>query len=521
MNRFSLTGCLILASLPQLGAWRRPRPPFAGTRMAIPCLQAPSPGSARPGCGTRPTCRRWRSLRTAGESPRRPSGTTPPCGTPAPAGPLVFRNGHRGAKVSCRRRPVSPDGSLFAWAAPRTANWACRRRLGGRILHRLGDRKAPCQGLVFSRDNRWLASADRDGNMWNWDLRSGKSAHRFKFKPDDFWRAFTPDGKTFIRVGVDDITFHDVRTGKEKQRIRSKKKDEWPVGVAVSPDGKLLACGGSDHAIHLWGLASGKERFPFEHGLGGRPWARFLSDGKTILIHCRYDVNRTWWTIHPRLSCWDLQGNFLREIVLQPGVAHALALSGDGRTVAYAIGSNFRPPFQPIPNRELESKIQVWDEPSGRQIDKVDLEPCQIHDLTFSPDGRFLLVNASNAGSTPDSYDRVDTLQIWKRNRVKRLVNDLDSDSYRAREDATKELIRLAELAEDALRRAVVGRLSAEARRRVTRVLDELPAATAPPQHARDDSVAGSAGAHQHARSPQADNQESCPGRRLIPSGSA
>jgi WD40 repeat protein len=413
---------------------------------------------------------------------------------------LVFRNSDRGKRLY--GAAVSPDGSLFA-GRTETGELGVQEALGGRILHRLGGSKAPCDGLVFSRDNRWLASGDRDGNTWIWDLRSGKSAHRFKFEPrdgrKDFWHAFTPDGKTFIRVRVEDITFYDVQTGKEKQRIRSKKKDEWPTGVAVSPDGKLLAvrscrdrvdlrevdsgrfvrtivtgtdllltgavgpvfspdgkhivtatekgeicfqevatekrgrtlkgppeerptgfafspdgkllaCGGSDHAIHLWDLASGKERFPVKHRLGGRPWARFLADGKTILIHCRAG-NRKWVTLHQRLSCWDLQGNFLREIVLQPGgwLLPAWELSGDGRTVAYGI----------VPNdlRFGRSRIQVWDEPSGRLIAKVDLEPCHIYALTFSPDGRFLLVKADKAGWNPDDHHRVDTLQIWKRKR--------------------------------------------------------------------------------------------------------
>src|SRR5262249_51771807 len=120
-----------------------------------------------------------------------------------------------------------------------------------------------------------------------------------------------------------------------------------------------------------------------------------------------------WATLHPRLSFWDLQGSFLREIVLEPGgwAKPSWALSGDGHTVAYAI----------VPNdlRYGMSKIQVWDEPSGRLIAKVDRVPCGIDDLTVSPDGRFLLINTTsfNAGPNPGDYQRTLALQIWKRKR--------------------------------------------------------------------------------------------------------
>src|SRR5262249_55619455 len=56
-------------------------------------------------------------------------------------------------------------------------------------------------------------------------------------------------------------------------------------------------------------------------------------------------------------------------------------------------------------------------------------------------------------------------------------IRELDSEDVEVRENATEELGRSAELAEAALRRAFAGSLPAEARRRVKRLLDRLPAA--------------------------------------------
>jgi hypothetical protein len=53
-----------------------------------------------------------------------------------------------------------------------------------------------------------------------------------------------------------------------------------------------------------------------------------------------------------------------------------------------------------------------------------------------------------------------------------RLMADLDSNEFRVRERASRELERLGQLAESALRQALAGRPSPEARRRIERVLE-------------------------------------------------
>ncbi len=417
------------------------------------------------------------------------------------------------------RATISPDGSLFAGRTD-DGELGVQESVSGKILHRFAGKKELCEGLVFSRDNRWLASADCDGNTYLWDLREGKVVHQIKAKPrdtfDEFCHAFTPDGEVFIQARPDDITFWNVRTGKEIRRLDSKREREWPgaaavspdgellavriaygrvdlweiktgrrvrtiaeqrndvgpvfspdgkhivtgresgeisfwevetgklartltaaaeehpTGLAFSPDGGLLAVGGSDHAIHIWDLASGKESLPVDHRLGGTPSARFLPEGNTLLVHCTYDVNRDHATVDPRLSFWDLQGKFLREAKLVPEEAHAFELSGDARTVVYGVGPNFGFPFRPLPNEYLKSSIRCCDVPSGKQLVGVDGVPCQIDDFTISPDDRFLLVNAFNAGPNNNDYHHFETLQLWKRKSSTSLehVADLPMRSF-------------------------------------------------------------------------------------------
>jgi hypothetical protein len=57
---------------------------------------------------------------------------------------------------------------------------------------------------------------------------------------------------------------------------------------------------------------------------------------------------------------------------------------------------------------------------------------------------------------------------------VARLVVDLDSDQFAVRQRVGKELERLGEAAEPALRRAMTGDISPEVRRRLAEVLNRL-----------------------------------------------
>ena len=129
---------------------------------------------------------------------------------------------------------------------------------------------------------------------------------------------------------------------------------ENPTSLAFSPDGKTLAGGCSDHVIRLWDTESGKEIAPDRSRLAGTPHVRFLSDGKTLLVHRRYEPDRKYAMIDPMLSFWDVKGTFLRQEKLASEKAHAFGLTGDARVIAYGNGPNFGFMFRPTPNGYLQ-----------------------------------------------------------------------------------------------------------------------------------------------------------------------
>jgi WD40 repeat protein len=129
--------------------------------------------------------------------------------------------------------------------------------------------------VAFSPDSRTLASGADGVRLW--DVATGKQVRRFLDHGGTNGLAFSPDGKTLVSVGRSNIVW-DVETGQQLHRL--------PVGfagaVAVSPNGKLLATGGSDHLVRLWDLASARELAQLAGHVGRVHVVAFSHDGNYL-----------------------------------------------------------------------------------------------------------------------------------------------------------------------------------------------------------------------------------------------
>jgi WD40 repeat protein len=128
---------------------------------------------------------------------------------------------------------------------------------------------APIRALAASPDGKLLASAGDDSAVQLWDSATGKATTKLTAHTD--WvlaLAFSGDGKLLASGGYDGkVRLWDVTAGKKLLDIEAKPPAQpnmppAPTNVvqamAFSPDGKLLAVGGSDSLIHLFSLPDGK-----------------------------------------------------------------------------------------------------------------------------------------------------------------------------------------------------------------------------------------------------------------------
>lgn len=116
-----------------------------------------------------------------------------------------------------------------------------------------GGRVAPVSALTWSNDGRLMASLSRFGGVRVWDVAAGASTWTLEGPVGGGHLAFAPDRPLLYLATPYELVAWDLRTGAEAWRrclvgaIR---------GIAVSPDGALLAVVGEDNEVTLLALSS-------------------------------------------------------------------------------------------------------------------------------------------------------------------------------------------------------------------------------------------------------------------------
>jgi WD40 repeat protein len=151
----------------------------------------------------------------------------------------------------------------------------------------------------------------------------------------------------------------DYTTGTEILRVRKKQKDRNGVPhVALSRDGGLLACSGSD--VQLWTTSTGR----CVRRLGeSAVRLAFSPDGQYLATVKDTGKVRVWRVVN---------GSLAHKF---PGNAKVITYSPDGKLLA-ADGEN--------------CQIRLWEMPSGKEIGKLTGHREPITALAIAPDGRTL-----------------------------------------------------------------------------------------------------------------------------------
>jgi WD40 repeat protein len=366
--------------------------------------------------------------------------------------------GHR-AIVRCVR--FSPDGTLLASAGqePEILLWDVAT---GKLLRRIGKHVGGLYWFTFSADGKTLASGGFDERVGLWDVATGREIRSWSAHTRVAYAvAFSPDGK-ILATGGDrqgTIRFWDVATGKERGSWEAH--GQCVYALTYSPDGKLLASGGGDDTACLWEVATGKLLRRLPGHTGGVVRVQFPADGRTLLT-ASYQR-----TIH----LWETRtGLEIRRFGDHSGFVWGLAYSPMGWSVSSA-GS--------------DCAVVLWDLHTLAPRDGKAVGPDELErwwrDLAGSDAGKALaavegLCTAGAAQVLPFLEKRLApaTPPQVDPQSLARLIQDLDSPRYAAREKATRTLKQLGRAAGPALRQALSHPPSLEARRRLEPLVDIL-----------------------------------------------
>ncbi len=394
----------------------------------------------------------------------------------------------------------SNDGSLRLWD-PAT----------GKCLRELPAHASGVAFLAVSRDGTRLVSADSQGSeITCWDPSAGKPV----------WHAETaiactgalrisPDGKRLVSLSnAGGVRIWEMATGKEVVR----KKDRLPHGImALSPDCRTAAykeINGRDFLF--WDIFTGRtiRRVP-----GDQPLFRslnFSADGKILAALEPYGEKA--------LHLWEVPtGREAARLGVKgtfPDAATEVALSADRRFVAVG---------------EVTGAIRLWEVATGKIVFELEAGR-RVSEIAFAPDAR-TLVTAGGGNYTLLIWDATGLLRdgklpsvsltaqevdtcwrdlagddarrayraCWRltaagdqmvaclgkhlrpsvrptADRVRQMIAELDSPRFAVRQQATRDLEQLDDLAEPILRATLWGKPTPEARGRIERLLRKVQA---------------------------------------------
>lgn len=152
----------------------------------------------------------------------------------------------------------------------------------------------------------------------------------------------------------------------------------WKVSTAAfSSDGRLLATGGSDHAIRLWDLSARRGLRSFAGHRDQINALAFSPDNRWLASASSDDTIRIWEVVSGRES---------RKFA---GIGTGCEGEGCNTSSGYSVA--FSPDGRWLAGGSANGIIRLWETATGREVLKlVNPEKGDVKVLRFSPDGRSL-----------------------------------------------------------------------------------------------------------------------------------
>jgi WD40 repeat protein len=200
-----------------------------------------------------------------------------------------------------------------------------------------------------------------------YDAGDGRELHTFRGLDNPTSSvSFSPDGKTLFLGGNKTLTLRDAASGKLLRSLENC----WGGSMTLSPDGKTVATVGTNTAIRLWDVASGREIHADRGHEGPICQITFSPDGAQLLT-AGYDGTIRSWRVATGIENQRLSGI---------GYSPRMALSRDGRMLA--AGSAFPP--------AVKWPVWLWDPTTGKGIQRIEGVGGAVQSLDFSANGERL-----------------------------------------------------------------------------------------------------------------------------------
>jgi len=301
----------------------------------------------------------------------------------------------------------SPDGKLIATGDLAGSAILWDAGTGDQIVV-LDTGPALVSQIEFRSNGAELLTVNVAGSVRAWSPQ-GELLAEFRHDAVCTDAAYLPDGR--IAVAVDDPG-HGlyIWTDPAAEPVGPLAHPQGACAVEMSPDGRIMATGGSDGIIRLWDAATLDPGLVLE-GHGGRVCGlAFTPDGATV-ASASEDGTARLWNVATGEPLLDLAGHTagVERIAIAPDGRHVATGSGDGTARIWeiapegsrealtlaagapAVAAAFDPAGSRLAASFQDGSARIWDVATGRVVTTLAGHTQALWEVAFSADGNSIV----------------------------------------------------------------------------------------------------------------------------------
>lgn len=243
--------------------------------------------------------------------------------------------------------------------------------------------------FVLDRDGQTLLGGDEKGNIYLWDVATGKRKKTIAGHGKAILEIAISNDQQILASSSEDGTIKvwDLKTGKERITLPHQR---GLIALALSSDGNTLVTGGEDATVKLWNLSTGNliETLPVEKEVVSLA----INQDASIIVsgHSGGEI-----------SFWQKQGSNPYEPRIFRSInsweAPSVAVSADGTTAA---------------SSSCQENIRIWKDSNWKDSPLQAGSSADICLIVISEDGKII------AGRSSD-----ETIRLWNLNTKKKIFS--------------------------------------------------------------------------------------------------